>query len=186
MAIIAYLGWGSLIWNPGELPIHRQWHNDGPFISVEFARQSQNGRITLVLVTGAQPVRSLWAVFDGLDLETARDALRRREGTSRQDPQISDWNVGEAAPRDMPSLPSWANARGVDTVVWTGLPPRFTRNGISDAAMPTVDEVVDYLRKLTGPARDLAEEYIRRTPQQIDTAYRRRIEAEFSWTYRAD
>jgi len=182
MSIIACLGWGSLIWNPEDLPIQRKWHDDGPFIPVEFGRRSQDGRITLVVNPGSVPVRSLWAAFDGLELGAARDALRRRERIPERNPHIADWTVGQPAPQAMPSLPAWAASQGVHSIVWTALPPKFVRQGAAEETMPTVEEVVEYLQTLGGPKRDLAEQYIRRAPRQIDTAYRRRFEAEFSWT----
>ena len=44
---IAVLGWGSLIWDPKELDANNEWNNDGPFLPIEFARISNNGRLTL-------------------------------------------------------------------------------------------------------------------------------------------
>jgi hypothetical protein len=73
---IACLGWGSLIWNPGSLPIQREWFKDGPFGSVEFTRQSSDGRITLIINPNAFPVRLLWAHMLTTELQPAREALR--------------------------------------------------------------------------------------------------------------
>src|SRR5258708_4357251 len=93
--IVACLGWGSLVWDPRELPIQSQWFDDGPFVPVEFARQSGDGRITLVLESSALPVRSLWAVMDCGELQAAREALRKREGPQLHISNIGAWNRGE-------------------------------------------------------------------------------------------
>jgi hypothetical protein len=181
MARIACLGWGSLVWDPRELPIQREWFADGPFVRVEFVRQSDNGRITLVLEASAPPVRSLWAVMDHAQVDAAREALRRREGVSRQRAtEIRGWSRGEGPPELVLDLPEWAASHGLDCVVWTALPSKF--NG-KEGHTPVVTEVIEYLRSLTGATRDNAERYIRRAPRQIDTPYRRRIEAELRWAY---
>lgn len=177
MTVIACLGWGSLVWDPRELPIQRTWFDDGPLIHVEFARQSKDGRITLVLTPTESAVRSLWAVMDTSDIATAREALRNREGCKRTD--IGSWISGEASPELVLGLPEWAHARGISAVVWTALPPKF-RDRIE--AVPTEEDIVRYLSGLTGAARDAAERYVRNAPRQIDTARRRRIESVFQWT----
>ncbi|MYF66243.1 MAG: hypothetical protein F4182_01445 [Gammaproteobacteria bacterium] len=181
MTNIACLGWGSLIWDPRNLPIQRYWFNDGPLVPVEFARQSADGRITLVISPATRPVRSLWALMDGDSLEDAIKQLQQREGTKNPD-HIGSWSRGQQPPDEIPELNEWARAINVDSVIWTKLPPNFNDG---DNGKPRVEDVLRYLRKLTGTARDAAEKYIRRAPRQIDTAYRRRIEAELQWLPKA-
>lgn len=179
---IACLGWGSLIWDPRLLPIQRRWFDDGPFVPVEFTRQSSDGRVTLVIEPTAALVRVLWAVMLSTELQAAREALRAREGITSNNwmSRIGSWQRGEAAPQLIPTLPDWAQAHGLDAVVWTALGPRFNGQETS----PTVDQVIQYLRTLTGAVRDNAERYVRCASRQIDTEYRRRIEAELGWSYR--
>ncbi len=179
MIAIACLGWGSLVWDPRELPIKGHWFEDGPIVCVEFTRQSQNGRITLVIEPSSKPVRSLWALMACPDVNSAREALRRREGATKIN-DIGVWSRGQQNPRGIIDIEAWADSRGVNAVVWTALPSRFAgTNGIT----PTCDEVINYLNGLRGANRDEAEQYVRRTPRQIDTEYRRRIESELGWTF---
>ena len=177
--VIACLAWGSLVWDPRELPIQRSWSEDGPFVPVEFLRQSSDCRITLVLAPAAIPVRSLWATIDLPNVDAAREALRRREGTSREKPEhIGSWSAGRGGVPPIAGLPEWAQASGVDAVIWTALPPKF--GGVDRE--PSADEVITHLSSLRGLERDNAERYVRRTPRQIDTPIRRRIEVELGWT----
>lgn len=180
--MIVVLGWGSLVWNPCVLPIHRQWHLDGPFVRVEYLRQSQNGRLTLVLAESATPVRALWAVFDCEDLAAAREALRSREGIPTRNAQnhVHSWSVGDKEPALVLGLDAWAVARGVRSVVWTALPPKF--NGKDDVG-PSLEEAIAYLAGLRGSTRNVAEEYVRRTPRQVDTPFRGAFETQFGWSY---
>lgn len=180
MASIACLGWGSLIWSPRELPIRRQWFADGPLIQVEFARKAKDGRLTLALTETDFRVRSLFALMEnGNDLDAACDALRKREGipAALGQQHIGRWSRGDAAPLYIEHLPQWAEARGFDHIIWTGLPPGLEPPG----PKPGLDDIFAYLDGLTGETRDVAENYIRRAPRQTDTDYRRAIEARYGW-----
>lgn len=185
MSNIACLGWGSLVWDPRELAIRRRWFEDGPIIKVDFLRQSQDGRLTLVLHDNGTPVRSLWALMDARELTAAKRALREREGISEKNAdRIGTWEMGQAAPDSIPRLMEWAAARGLDAVIWTGLGPQFTPpGGGMERRPPSKEEALQYLRSLEGNQRALAENYIRRTPRQVDTAYRRAFEVELGWTF---
>lgn len=177
MTNIACLGWGSLIWDPRELPIRSDWFEDGPLLPVEFVRQSGDGRITLVIVPDARPVPSLWTLMNTDDLPKAIKALAEREGpTSIKN--IGSWSSRNPPPSEIPGLDDWAVGHDVDHVIWTNLRPKFG----GEKRMPTVDEVVSYLQSRVGNERDLAEKYIRYAPRQIDTDYRRRIVGELNWS----
>jgi hypothetical protein len=180
---VACLAWGSLIWDPRGLPIRRHWFQDGPFAPIEFARHSRGDRITLVIDKNATFVSLLWAQMDATDLLAAKLALRDREGLTASDweKNVGAWQSGMPAPDDIPGLANWATAIGVDAAIWTALGPKF-RN---EHRRPSIEEVLVHLQSLQGAKREDAERYIRRTPAQIDTAYRRQIEAELGWSYQA-
>lgn len=180
--MIACLGWGSLIWDERNLDVDGQWRGDGPALPIEFARQSSDGRITLLLVQGFAPVPTLWSVFNTGDLLRARESLRQRERIprSRAGDLITQWRRGEnpVAEHDG-TISAWAAGMGLEAAVWTNLPPKL---GGIDGRMPTENEVVAYLRALQGETRAAAEQYLRRAPRQIATAYRRAIERALGWT----
>jgi len=179
---IACLGWGSLIWDARELPIQREWFSDGPFAPIEFARQSSDDRITLVIDPSASPVRLLWAHMLPTELQTAKEALRDRERITAKDweSKIASWQQGEPVPASMSGLPKWAEAHGLDAAIWTALGPKFNNKNVS----PSAEQVITHLRGLTGCKRENAKRYIEQTPRQIDTEYRRRIEAALGWVFR--
>jgi hypothetical protein len=190
MKHIACLGWGSLVWNPRELPIRRKWFEDGPMVRAEFVRQSKDGRLTLVLHKSGTIIRSLWAVMDSSDLDAAKTDLRRREGISdeqiKKNPDlIKAWEAGVDLPDNIFGLPGWTAAHGIDAVIWTALSAKFQFKSEADPEYraPSPRQAIAYLSKLQGAKRDLAEQYIRRAPKQVDTAYRRVFEATFGWTF---
>lgn len=181
--MIVCVGWGSLLWNPGELPLAGDWSPDGPELGVEFARQAKDGRITLVIVESTAPCRTLWAPLAVESLGRARAALAAREGCDERwigvwpapaaDLRADHWTPGPAPP-GYRAVAEWAAERGLEGAVWTGLPV-----GLEEARgiAPSAGEVIDYLQRLSGECRERAEEYVRRAPAQTRTPYRPRIEA---------
>jgi hypothetical protein len=119
--------------------------------------------------------------MDTTVLNEAREALRKREDIPEENAtkHIRAWSEGDTTPALLLDLPEWAESRGIKCIVWTALPPKFDGG---NRRVPTVEEVVSYLSRLTGRTRENAERYIRFAPRQIDTPYRHRIEAALDWT----
>ena len=176
---IACLGWGSLIWKPGKLALQGPWLNDGPLVQVEFLRKSKDGRITLVLDDSAAPVQSRWALMNTPDIAQAVTSLREREEIRKkyEHRDIGVWQTGDDPPPLITGLPEWAVHHGVGAVIWTNLGHKFD----AMTRPSKEDEVVEYLKGLTGQRRKVAEEYVRRAPRQVNTAYRRKIVEKLGW-----
>jgi len=179
---IAFLGWGSLVWDLRDLQITGSWEIDGPFLPVELARISQDGRITLVLYPDASDVRVLWARAAHRDLQRAIDDLRRREGTSTSRIGFvslpSNRSRCNVIPDILPRIRRWTKEKGFDAVVWTDLPSNFKASTKMDF---NEDNVVKYLRSLEGHPLYEAENYIRKVPEQIETKILSRIRREIGW-----
>lgn len=157
------------------------WHPDGPALPVEFARQSGDGRMTLVIADGAKPLAVFWTQLKAKSPDEARRMLGAREGVPKTKvaSSIGSWRPAEPPIDDVSrGIADWAGAAKFDGVVWTALPPKFDGKPV----VPTENQVLAYLSSLDGDRRHLAEKYVRRAPAQIATAYRQRIERELGWT----
>lgn len=179
---IAFLGWGSLIWDPRELKVSGSWQKDGPVLPIEFARVSKDGRLTLVLYSDAPDAQVLWASTSCVDLLQAIKSLAEREGTSENNIGfISIPDKGgrcKTVPQVLSKIESWAKSKGIDAVVWTDLHANFekrTKMSFNE------DNVIKYLESLESRAWCKAEEYVRRAPEQIRTPIRRKLEERLEW-----
>ena len=178
---IVCLGWGSLVWKPESLPVVEDWHSDGPALPIEFARESMDGRMTLVITKGSPAIPVLWTKLRVQSLEEAKDVLAAREGIPAKNIERDIGFCGRDTSfnhDDVQSIAAWAASKNIDAVVWTALPPGFKKGR---GSTPTADEVIAYLGGLQGNARLLAEEYVRRAPEQVHTPYRAAIERELKW-----
>lgn len=183
---IAFLGWGSLIWDLRELEIYGPWQKDGPLLPIEFARVSGDGRLTLALDSKVIDVQTLWILSSCTDLSRARKSLATREGTSKE-------NIGYVLIPEsdgkcrmgfdvLVKIEEWARSKEIDAVVWTDLKANFEEK----TKMPfNGDNVVKYLRGLDTRTWCKAEEYVRRAPKQIRTRIRTKLEEELGWHPRA-
>lgn len=175
---IACLGWGSLIWRPENLKIQSAWFEDGPLLPIEFTRQSDNGRITLIIDEQAKPVRTLWALMTTDMLPLAIESLKEREGVTRDEAIHNVIATDDNTSNIKAVVIKWLNVMNLDTAIWTGLSYSAKTNKLR----PTIDYVINHLKELDYNSRKTAEEYIRKAHKQIDTEYRRRIEHELGWS----
>lgn len=185
---IAILGWGSLIWNPGNLEIDKScgisgWFAEGPMLPIEFARISQDGRLTLVIVQEGNEVQTLYAISKFEELDQAVLDLAVREGCLKNKIGIfykSDNSFHSKSTYIQTNIESWLNEKvEIEAVIWTDLSKNFKEKIGLDL---TEVNAVNYLRYLPLEVKIKAEQYIRRTPAAIKTNMRRAIERELSWT----
>lgn len=181
---VAIIGWGSLIWCPGSLRIKTRWRLDGPKLPIEFARISQDGRLTLVIRLGSEDQPTYWAVSELTTRDEACRNLREREGAKPEDIHYLTRN-GQAAPGILPEVMAkmrdWlASHSELDAVIWTGLRSNWKEKRGKDFAP---EDAVNYLTELEA-ARDQvtatysrAREYIRNAPPHIQTPVRRAMRA---------
>ena len=179
---IAQIGWGSLIWNQGSLKLQGTWQSDGPYLPVEFARVSQDGRLTLVLYRDVPPVQTLWAYAEEENLNAAIKSLRLREGTTAKRIGYLSLKNGKSRCRVIEELvfviENWLRDKDLDAAVWTDLPANFTkRTGMAF----TAENVIAYLKSLEGNSLDAVRTYILNAPESISTPLRRTIEEELGW-----
>ena len=76
------------------------------------------------------------------------------------------------------SIRRWMDAKGLDAVVWTALPPRHANK---EGQAPDAAQAVEYLDSLVGEKRVHAEDYIRSVPARFDSPTRRMIIRELGW-----
>ena len=177
----AIIAWGSVVWKPGDLPFNdhdNEWHKDGPELPLEFSRISKDARLTLVLET------SIGTTLPTLHrkssrcclMDTAAD-LREREGTVFKhigyvttDGKTSSATKYPDQPDVFDAVKGWlSKVKNYDAAVWTALPQNFA----DQLGKSFNNELAsEYLCKLPKAVSTHAFDYIKRSPEQIKTAFR--------------
>lgn len=172
---IAILGWGSLIWDPRDLPKEGSWQFGGPKLPIEFSRISKDCRLTLVIdLENGQNVSTRYVLSPRVDIEDTVTDLALREGTSKDKIGYVDLcnNKKNNSERTHEIIRKWCKRKKFDGAVWTALPSNFeeetTRTFNPEAA-------VNYLRSLPETARKNALKYIRNAPEEIISPLRERL-----------
>lgn len=184
---IAIIAWGSLIWDPAKLTVVKSlgqngWFPDGPDLPIEFARISNNGRLTLVINSKSEKLKTLFAISNCKKLDEAILDLAVRESCGKNKIGRFIKKNSECFPHDFHfknEIEIWIkNKEVIDAVIWTNLKSNF--KNITDREF-NEENVLNYLKYLKADTQVLAEEYIRRTPTQIKTKMRKSIEKNFKW-----
>ena len=142
-------------------------------LPVEFARESSDGRLTLVINPGSRKQRTYWAKSRCERLCDAIENLREREGKKCRKEDIHFVDKGGSDHRgDSKSvnvMRKWLmKMESLDAVIWTGLPGTYNRGS-----------AIKYLKSVKDPARlAKARKYVRMTPPQIQTAVRAAMQKE--------
>jgi hypothetical protein len=167
------------VWQPTKRDVtlahDGDWHTDGPQLPIEFARRTNDGWISLVIVPGAEHLSStLWTMSALSDLDEAHDNLRRREGTST--PRIHGVHrgggpIGEPVTEIADAVAGWI-PDGVDYALWTGLPPEPT--WLHEGRV-VPEAVLSHAHGLDGETRRVAREYVANAPDQTATPLRPRL-----------
>ncbi|WP_299010910.1 hypothetical protein [uncultured Tenacibaculum sp.] len=183
---IAILGWGSLIWQPKSLFYDKKfgWKEDGPKLPIEFSRISKNGRLTLVIDKEANLVQTLYTLSNHDKLDEAILNLAIREGSKQSAIGYYNKKNNTFTPNNFEfkeSIKKWIILKEFDAVIWTNLGVKFKYeiNNIKVNIKPT--DRLEYLKDLNKSKSSLAEEYIRKTPSQIKTQWRKVFEENLDW-----
>ena len=178
---IAIIGWGSLVWAPGDLAIEYPFQPTDLCLNLEFARRSSDGRLTLVLDPAIGVSCQVHATrYEGDNLNKAIRSLRMRERV-----QAKEWigyvNLKSGArraeafdfdPASVLEIEAWGRRHNWDAVIWTALRSNFPSPFTPDAA-------IRHLEALWPHELHKALDYVRNTPPQVKTPVRSAVEARF-------
>ena len=161
------------------------------WIPIEFARISDDGRLTIVVHSGSRRIATYSVEADHEAVGTARENLRLREGPVRCETLARDeWIAsvdtsgerrGMIGPVDVDAVREWLRAKGYGSAIWTAIPPRLSHPRHGSIRVLTVEAVVDYLRSLAPELQMKTRDYFRSVPSDIQTQLRRGIERSMGW-----
>ena len=116
------------------------------------------------------------------DITEAKKYLAQREGISDRNIRysIGFWDKASNSSHGQSSteVEIWAKNKELDGVVWTNLKYGFK---LSRNVMPEYQDILSHFESLSNEQRIVAEKYVRKTPIQINTEFRSKLEADLGW-----
>lgn len=178
---IAILGWGSLIWKPQNLRYHGSWKPSGPILPIEFSMIANNKRLSAVLddKDGVMcPTR--FVISSQTILKDAIEDLRQREGTTIENIGYVDLQQNQSSIEEYShqtnvdkTVRDWCESNRITAAVWTAILPNFPDElGVSFS----IDAALHYYESLSAADQQSVMEYFEKTPAEIDTPLRRRMQ----------
>lgn len=175
---IAILGWGSLIWDPRELKTNGEWKKEGPMLPIEFARISQDQRLTLVIRPSSKKVKVLYIESEFKELNRAIKNLQEREGCT--DPKSigfmnftdGSFNIKRTPEEIKQELSKWNTTKNYDAIIWTDLGQNFKNNTGMEY---DVHNAKIFLAGLKPKEYESAKNYILKAFDQIRTQNRKQL-----------
>ena len=129
---IAYLAWGSLLWNDKNLNLKTKWEKTSFNLPLNFSRISDNGkgRLTLVVDQNGYENPVYFAIAKTNDLNIALTKLKNREKTTKSN--VGYINLTKDSYRStlltieqLQKIKLFAEKNNIDSVIWTDIPPNF-------------------------------------------------------------
>ncbi len=183
----AILGWGSLIWDLGNLAPHVRgdWAiGAGPPLAMEFTRVSPKRKWALAVCLDARfglpcVTNAIASVRDNIH-DVVSDLARRERAKQERIGAVclASGHWSGASPEVVDGVRGWCLAEGWAGAVWTGLASNFEEHL---GAVFSVSRAISYLRTLTGDSLDEAVRYIEQAPAATDTPLRRALAADEWW-----
>lgn len=180
---IAFLGWGSLIWDQGPEFDSKAgpWISDGPVLPIEFCRVSSSRKGALVLVIDPKlgtEVEVLYALSLRDNPDDALSDLRKREKTNMKKIGFVNLLTGKKRgryPELIATIRDWAEKMDIQVVAWTDLESNFK----SKTSVEFSNEAaLDHLQSLKKAGLREAVKYIVNAPAQVDTKFRQWLATE--------
>jgi len=157
-------------------------------LPIEFARISNDQRLTLVIHPGSPDQRTYWALSEFETLKDARANLGDREGTQNlkniHSLTTTGKQLGEIDGQIFTKIRQWLETqKNLEVAIWTGV----QSNWESRRGKFRPEDAVKYVRELeraknnAKEAFDRTREYIRNAPAQIQTPVRVRLRKMKGW-----